>query len=607
MISYYDYFVIASYFVFVLGIGLIFRRLSKDTSDYFRCGGAMPWWITGTSAWIAGFTVWTFTGAAGKVYDSGTLVMWVYTCGAVALILTYFYTANRFRRMRVVTWMEGVGLRYGTGTELFYTWVKVPLLLFLGGVGLNAVGVFMSSVFHVRMEPVLIVLGTVVTIVSFAGGAWAVLASDFVQMFLVVTITLAVAWLTLRQPQIGGISGLVHKIPSYQFHWTQLRRLPIVVLWIAVMMWFKFSDQNNMENATMYLMAKSDRDARKMVLIPLIGCLLGPLIWFIPSMAATITHPHLQAEYPNLPHPQEAAYVAVCLDLMPRGMLGLLLCAMLGATLTSMDAALNKGVGVFVRSFYLPALRPNATERHLLVVSKMGTLLFGAIIIGASLLVNRYRSMELFDLSNQLAALLIMPLALPLIFGLYFKRTPPWSAWTTALIGFTTAAYIEFCVSPQKFAHLLGWSSLSSGEATDLTLVMTNFGMLVVGTAWYFATALFYRRTSPQYQANVERFFAFLRTPIDARREGIVDRDQIIYRLIGGLCLVYGSFVLLLLLIPNPLSGRLSILFVGATITLAGAVLYRRALVLAASRAMDVGDSPAVADANPLAAGHIIQ
>src|SRR5438552_6356845 len=140
MISGYDYFIIAFYFVFVLVIGLAFRRLSKNTSDYFRCGGAMPWWITGTSAWIAGFSAWTFVGAAAKVYESGTLVLWVFYPSAIFLALVMAVTCLRFRRMRVVTWMEAVRARYGRDTEQFYTWIKLPLMLLGAGVGLNAIG-----------------------------------------------------------------------------------------------------------------------------------------------------------------------------------------------------------------------------------------------------------------------------------------------------------------------------------------------------------------------------------------------------------------------------------------------------------------------------------
>src|SRR5205814_9064020 len=118
--------------------------------------------------------------------------------------------------------------------------------------------------------------------------------------------------------------------------------------------------------ATYDLMAKGDADARRLVLIPLIGTLIGPLVWFIPSMAARVLHPDLGAEpaFAGMKQPHEAAFVAVAHDVMPVGMMGLLLCAMLGATITSMDAGLNKGVGVFVRSFYRPLINPKASEKR---------------------------------------------------------------------------------------------------------------------------------------------------------------------------------------------------------------------------------------------------
>src|ERR1035437_6187530 len=155
MITIYDYIIISFYLVFMLAIGLVFRRMSKDTSDYFRAGGAMPWWLTGASAWIFSFSAWTFTGAAGKVYESGPLVLVVFYSTIVALSVVLAFTFLRFRRMRVITWMEAVRLRYGAFTEQFYTWIKLPLLLFFAGVSLNAIGVFMSAVFKMDMTTIL--------------------------------------------------------------------------------------------------------------------------------------------------------------------------------------------------------------------------------------------------------------------------------------------------------------------------------------------------------------------------------------------------------------------------------------------------------------------
>lgn len=625
-ISPFDYVIIGFYLVFMLVIGVVFRRMSRDTSDYFRAGGAMPWWLTGASAWIFSFSAWTFTGAAGKVYETGPLVLCVFYATILGLFVAITVTCVRFRRMRVITWMEGVRLRYGPFNEQFYTWIKLPLLLLFAGVGLNAIGVFMASVFEVQlhelsgwlvqlagalphflavplaalvgqeMNLILIVLGLVVTLVAFAGGSWAVLASDFVQAFLIVTVTLCTAIMVLVRPEIGGLSGLVARVPSAHFHWTELARPELIVIWVVATMWLKFSDENNMERATMYLMTRSDRDARRMVLIPLIGTLLGPLIWFIPSMAATIMHPNLAADFPALKQPHEAAFVAVSMDVMPQGLLGLLLSAMLGATVTSMDAGLNKNVGIAIRSLYKPIFRPNASEKHLLVAGKLCTLLFGVIIIVLALTVNRFRETNLFDFVNQLAANLLMPLALPLIYGLFCKRTPGWSAWSTGLVAglvsyafswlldpnnpshdfqhFASAASVLGVMDSPRIANALQWlRGLNGDETTYLKLAVTTLGgTVIIGSAWYFFTRLFYKSAPVPEQERIEHFFTNLATPVD--KHGVEGVQTAIYKLLGALCLVYGGFILLLMAIPNPFSGRLAFLFCGGMMFGVGWLLF---------------------------------
>lgn len=574
MITIYDYIIIGFYLVFMLAIGLVFRRMSKDTSDYFRAGGAMPWWLTGTSAWIFSFTAWTFTGAAGKVYESGLLVLCVFYSTILGLLVAFGVTCLRFRRMRVITWMEAVRLRYGPFTEQFYTWIKLPLLLLFSGVALNAIGVFMSAVFHLPMETMLIILGAVVTIVAFAGGSWAVLASDFVQAFLIVTITICTAIMTLAHDQIGGLGGLLDKVPKAHLNWTELARPELIIVWVIATLWLKFSDENNMERATMYLMTRSDKDARRMVLIPLIGTLLGPLIWFIPSMAATILHPNLAADYPNLKQPHEAAFLSVAMDVMPQGLLGLLLSAMLGATVTSMDAGLNKNVGIAIRSLYKPVFVPHATEKHLLVAGKICTLIFGVIIILVALTVNKFRDTNLFDFVNQLAANLLMPLALPLIYGLFYKRTPGWSAWSTGLVAGLASWLLGTYITPEIFQQWMGWTTpLNGDEKTYLKLAITTIGgTVIIGSAWYFMTSLFYKAAPAAEQERIEDFFTNLHTPVD--KHGVEGVQTAIYKLLGALCMVYGGFILLLMAIPNKGSGRLQFLFCGGVMFTVGWVLW---------------------------------
>ena len=142
-ITYYDYGVMGFYVVFMLCLGLVFRGLSKNTSDYFRCGGAMPWWITGTSAWLAVFSAWAFVGAASEVYRSGLHVLLLFYASVPAMIGVAIYTCVRFRRLRVITWMEAVRERFGGVSEQFYTWIKVPIELVKAGIGLMTISVFM--------------------------------------------------------------------------------------------------------------------------------------------------------------------------------------------------------------------------------------------------------------------------------------------------------------------------------------------------------------------------------------------------------------------------------------------------------------------------------
>ena len=574
----YDYGILGFYLLFVLCIGLVFWRLSKSSSDYFRAGGAMPWWITGTSAWIASFTAWTFVGAAAKVYETGTLVLVVYYAAVLAYFVVYFYTARLFRRTRAVTWMETVRARFGAGTEQFYTWIKVPLALLFAGVSLNSIGVFMAAVFGVPIDRTMVVLGTIITIVAVTGGAWAVLASDFVQMFLVMTITLVTAWLTLLQPKIGGITGLIHQLPASHFHWTDLARPQIIIAWVVVQLWFKFSDTTNLEASTMYLMAKSDKDARRMVLIPLIGTLIGPVIWFIPPLAATITHPNLAVEFPQMTQPHEAAFVAVARDVMPQGLMALLMCAMLGATLTSMDAGLNKNVGVFVRSFYLPVFGRKASEKKLLMIGKITTVFFGIAIILIGRKFNDLRTIGLFDLSNLLAGTLLMPMAVPLVWGIFFKRTPGWSAWSSALVGFAVSMSAESLLKPEQVQHFMGWAQPLSldREWPDARLFCTTIGAVVAGSIWFFGTTLFYPRLAGATAdaARIEKFFEQLRTPVRAETEVQVDYDGLLYRTMGLLFLIFGSFVTLLCLIPNEMHGRMCFVFCGGTILIVGGLLY---------------------------------
>ena len=245
-----------------------------------------------------------------------------------------------------MTAFEAIRLRFGPGVQQFYTWVRLPISLVFGAIALNSVGVFIAAIFNLDMRVTLLLLGTVVTVVALLGGSFAVAASDFVQMLLIVTVTIVVAVLGLHQPDIGGLAGLICQAPAAHFAWSAIARPEFIALWWLALTLNQFFGNNSLadERAGKYLMSRSDRQARLTLIIPIVGTIVTPLLWIIPPMIAAVVHPNIAALFPQLSHPEEAAFLLTAHDLLPQGMLGLLVCGIFAATLTHTDTALNQGV-----------------------------------------------------------------------------------------------------------------------------------------------------------------------------------------------------------------------------------------------------------------------
>jgi Na+/proline symporter len=420
-------------------------------------------------------------------------------------------------------------------------------------------------------------LGGMVTFVSLVGGAFGVAASDFVQMFLVVTVTVVISALALFLPQVGGFSGLLAKVPAADFHWSQIARPQFIVMWFLGLMFCNIFLQNTMEMSAKYLMARSDAHARKMVLFPLIGTIVGPLLWLLPPMVASVVHPGgLGAIFPTLKHPEEGSFLVMAHDVLPKGMLGLLIAGIFGATLSNLDASMNQAVGILVRNFYLPVIHPKCPERKLLIVSKLCTAVFGVLIVFIGLEVDRFRTVGLFDLLNQLGVGLWLPLAIPMCLGLFYKRTPPWASWSTVLVGYAVAYLVTFHTRPQ----MAGWIPGLHGpyvpeEATQYYIFATVACVLVACLSWYFFTSLFYEKSPAQYKANVEEFFGRLKRPIEDLTVEQVKENTKVVGAIGLLCLIFGAFILLLMLVPNEPAKRLAFLFSGGCFFIVGWLLRR--------------------------------
>jgi Na+/proline symporter len=575
MLTAYDYVAMAVFVAVMLAIGLLFRQ-SKDSSDYFRAGGSVLWWLAGAGAFMVAFSAWTFTGGASKAYADGTIILVLYLANCLGFLLNWAWSAARFRQMRVITAMEAVRARFGFANEQVFTWIQVPMAVVSAGLWLNGLGVFMAAVFGFDLTVTMVAAGVVVLAIVVLGGAWALAASDFIQVLLLMPVTVIAAIFALSHPAVGGVDGFIERLPARHSDWTLTLPTEILVLWVVAIVIKQAVSSNNLLDSQRYLCVKDARHARKAAGLGATLFLLGAVVWFVPPMASAIAFPDLRSLYPALgEHAADGAYVAICMATLPAGMMGLLISGIFAATISSIDGGLNKNAGILVRSFYHPVLRPKAGERELLLAGKLMTVAFGTLVILIAVWFSRLEGIGLFNLMLQFGSLVALPYALPLILGVLVRRAPAWAGWSTVLIGFTVSLLLKALFSPDWLWSALGHAgSPTRSQGDDLVLMVAVLVNAAVCVAWFLAVSRL-GREGAEDRARADAFFRTMDAPLIERDGTAGDRRQ--QRILGRLSVGYGLTIVAFALIPNHWSGRLAFLGCASALLVVGWLLLRAA------------------------------
>ena len=565
----YDYIVLVFYFVFMLTISWVFRRFVTNVSDYFRGGGKALWWMVGGSAFMVQFSAWTFTGAAGQAYREGWPIMVIYLGNALGFLAGALYFSPRFRQMRVVTGVEAVRQRFGRASEQVFVWLGLPLGILQAGIWLNSLAVFFSAVFGLDLLSTIVATGLVVLIMALIGGSWAVLASDFIQVLILMPVCLALTVLSLLK--VGGLGAFVEKLPASHLDLGAVFSKEFLGLWCFAMILKQFNTNNNLIDANRYLAVKDSGQARAAAFFGAGLFAVSLFIWFIPPMAARILYPDLHVLFPTLKNPEEASFFAISQAVLPVGMMGLIVSGIFAATMSSMDAGLNKGAGIFIKNFYQPVLHPQGGERQLLRASKITTIVLGLIVVCVAMKMSELKDMNLFKLTQRVSILLGVPIVVPLMLGVVIRRTPPWTAWSTVLVGFLSSIFISDYLTPEWAAPHFGYTGAIDASSREYWRQgIEMIGNFAIAGTWFVFTALFWKSSSQAHRAEVESFSVRLNTPVNfADEEGAANaNDARQSSVVGWLCVAYGAFVVLLAAIPNPTVGRIAFVRRAPVITL---------------------------------------
>jgi Na+/proline symporter len=597
-----DYVILGSYVVFLLALGPVFNRFNRNASDYFRAGGAVVWWVAGTAVVMGTFSAWSFTGGAARAYEYGLFFLVLFACNILAMLFTYRFLAARFRQMRVVTAAEAIRKRFGPVNEQVFTWIQVPLGVFYAGLGLYSLTVFAHGAFGMDVATLVVVVGAVVTVMCVVGGAWAINAGQFVQSLVFVAITAVMVYTTLTHPKVGGLGGLLSQVPSRHFEWTEFERPSVLMVFIATLLFNQLIQMNTLkEGAAKYLIVKNGRDARRATVLGIVALLVLVPMWLIPAMGAAVVHADLPASQ------REQAYVVMARSTLPPGLMGLLVCAIFSASLDNLSSWVNASAGVLVRNFYLPVINPGASQRRQLWLGRLASVAGGAGMIGIALLLGRLSDLPLYSLVLLAAAAVGLPQAVPMFMGLFVRRAPWWSCWSTLAVGFAASVVVQLVLRDPAFLDRIwvgaGGTPLAPNELNDLRVAVTTGVLLVVSVGWFLlCTAVGSRARRPAEVAQTEAFFREMDTPIDMREEhgGEYESDERQYRVLGLLSLTFGGFIAVLAVLPNTPAGRAGLAVCGASIAIVGLVLY---LLARRAAARSAGSEVGNADPKPVLLG----
>ena len=573
-----DTLIVGIYFIFLMAIGWMFRTFTSTTSDYFRGGGNMLWWMVGATAFMTQFSAWTFTGAAGKAYNDGFAVAVIFVANAFGYLMNYLYFAPKFRQLRVITVIEAIRMRFGATNEQVFTWSSMPNSIVSAGVWLNALAIIASSIFGVDMTTTIIITGLVVLVMSVTGGSWAVIASDFMQMVIIMAVTITCA--TVAIVKGGGVGEIISNFPVDEgasfATGNDINYLSIFGIWAVFIFFKQFSITNNMLNSYRYLAAKDSNNAKKAALLACVLMTMGPLIWFMPSWFVAGQGVDLAAIYPEAgKKAADFSYLYFVEQYMPAGMVGLLIAAMFAATMSSMDSGLNRNSGIFVKNFYQTILRPDSSEKELVFVSKLTSTFFGIAIILIALFINSLKGLSLFDTMMYVGALIGFPMTIPAFLGFFIKKTPDWAGWGTLVMGGFVSYYVGFVVTPEMVQNLFGLQELTSREWSDSKVAIGLLGHIVFTGGFFIFSTLFYKPLSEARQRDVDQFFDNLATPLVS--EGSVQKalDNKQRKMLGTLIAIAGVGVMGMFLIPNPFWGRCVFLLCGVIVLGVGLLLVK--------------------------------
>ena len=498
--------IIASIVISFIPALWFYRRAGSNTTEFFTSGRAAPWWLVGVSMVATTFSTDTPNLVTNMIRENGVADNWLWWSFLLTGMCTVFFYARLWRRSEVLTDLEFYELRYaGQAASLVRGFRAIYLGLFFNCFIMATVNLAAAKIANIVLGwptwQTLLICSVITIFFASVSGLWGVLVTDAIQFGITMTGTFAVAYFTLKQPEIGGLHGLWSKVDPKMLNflpdfgnWSTAMAVfivPLTLQWWSV--WYPGAEPGGGSYVAQRMLAsRTERDALTgTLLFNVMHYALRPWPWIIVAVASTIIYPTLgdiSAAFPHLDPRMignDIAYPAM-LKFLPVGFLGLMIAGMLAAYRSTIETHLNWGTSYLVHDFYRRFLVQGATEKHYVLAGRITTALLMISAALFSLVLDTAK--ESFDLILSVGA----GTGLIYLLRWFWWRINAWSEVSAMLSSFLVA--LGFFVARKNGAVV------SSTNSLLITVAVTT-------VVWVVVTMV----TEPTPRATLVNFYKLVR------------------------------------------------------------------------------------------------
>jgi SSS family solute:Na+ symporter len=419
--------ILVAYFAAVMSVGFYHSRRKRTPGDYFLAGHRVGWFAIGATLFATNISSEHFIGLAGSGASSGLPVGCYEWSASFCLFLLGWLFVPYYLRSGVFTMPEFLERRYDSRCRWYLTIVSLFAYIFTKiSVALFAGGILIREIFgwDYMTSAILLVIATGVYTV--AGGLAAVIYTDLFQSFLL--IGGAIMLTVLGMNHVGGFAGLRAALPPDYFHMIRPLDDPVYP-WLGTTLgtlilgiWYWCTDQVIVQKT---LSARSVSDARMGAFFCAALKILPVFILVVPGLIAKTIWP---AEVTG-----DNAFPLLVKRLLPPGLSGLMIAALLAALMSSLSSVFNSCSTLITMDIY-KKLRPQASEITLVRVGRWVTAAVVALSV-AWIPMIRFLNNEVFQYLQSVQAYVGAPITAVFLTGVLWKGATPAAAFATLVAG----------------------------------------------------------------------------------------------------------------------------------------------------------------------------